>query len=96
MVINEYCKDCQIRRNLNKYPATASADEIAEYQRGVRDIIAHCDGLSTPQISEKMIELPPPGPAQNLNAKPPFRVKNQRSGIVVDLSTSGPFSPESI
>lgn len=57
MVINEYCKDCQIRRNLNKYPATASADEIAEYQRGVRNIIAHCDGLSTPQISEKMNAL---------------------------------------
>ena len=35
MVINEYCKNCQIRRNLNKYPATASADEIAEYQQGV-------------------------------------------------------------
>ena len=57
MVINEYCKDCQIRRNLIKYPATASADEIAEYQIGVRNIIAHCDGLSTPQISEKMIAL---------------------------------------
>ena len=41
MVINGYCKDCQIRRNINKYPATASADQIADYQRGVRDIIAH-------------------------------------------------------
>ena len=49
MVINEYCKDCQIRRNLIKYPATASADEIAAYQQGVRNIIAHSDGLSTPQ-----------------------------------------------
>lgn len=57
MVINEYCKDCQIRRNSNKYPATASTDEIAEYRRGVRNIIAQCDGLSTPQISEKMIAL---------------------------------------
>ncbi|MBR1576893.1 MAG: hypothetical protein IJ654_10675 [Bacteroidales bacterium] len=46
MVINGYCKDCQIRRNINKYPATASADQIADYQRGVRDIIAHCEGLS--------------------------------------------------
>ena len=57
MVINEYCKDCQIRRNLIKYPATASADEIAAYQQGVRNIIAHSDGLSTPQTSEKMIAL---------------------------------------
>ena len=57
MVINEYCKECQIRRNLIKYPATASADEIAAYQQGVRNIIAHSDGLSTPQTSEKMIAL---------------------------------------
>ena len=57
MVINEYCKNCQIRRNLIKYPATASADEIAAYQQGVRNIIAHSDGLSTPQTSEKMIAL---------------------------------------
>lgn len=40
MIINEYCKDCQIRRNIKRYPSTASADEIAAYQRGVRDIIA--------------------------------------------------------
>ncbi len=57
MIINEYCKDCQIRRNLNRYPATASAEKIAEYQRGVRDIITHCEGLSTPQISVKMRAL---------------------------------------
>ena len=57
MVINEYCKDCQIRRNSKKYPATASAKDVEEYQRGVRDIIAHCDGLSTPQISEMMSAL---------------------------------------
>ena len=57
MVINEYCKNCQLRRNLIKYPATASADEVAAYQRGVRNILAHSDGLSTPQTSEKMIAL---------------------------------------
>ena len=57
MVINEYCKDCQIRVNMKRYPATAPADVIAEYQRGVRAIIAHCEGLSTPQISEKMMAL---------------------------------------
>lgn len=70
MVINEYCKNCQIRRNMNKYPATASPDEIAEYQRGVRTIIAHCDGLSTPQISEKMIALRREffGPAKDFTA----------------------------
>ena len=57
MIINEYCKDCQIRQNINKYPASATAEEIAAYQCGVRDIIARCDGLSTPQISEKMNAL---------------------------------------
>ena len=34
-------------------------------------------------------------PTQNRKDSPPFRVKNQRSGVVVDFSTSGPFSPES-
>lgn len=57
MIINEYCKDCQIRQNINKYPASATAEERAAYQCGVRDIIARCDGLSTPQISEKMNAL---------------------------------------
>ena len=57
MIINEYCKDCQIRRNLNKFPSSAPAFEIEAYQHGVREIIAHCDGLSTPQISEKMYAL---------------------------------------
>jgi hypothetical protein len=32
---------------------------------------------------------------QNRNDSPPFKVKNQRSGVVVDFRTSGPFSPES-
>lgn len=57
MIINEYCKDCQIRRNLNKYPSSAPAFKIEAYQHGVMEIIAHCDGLSTPQISEKMNAL---------------------------------------
>ena len=35
------------------------------------------------------------GKPQNRKDSPPFRVKNQRSGVVVDFSTSGPFSPES-
>jgi len=70
LIINEYCKNCQIKRNINKYPATASAAEIAEYQRGVRDIVAHCDGLSTPQISEKMDALRRErfGPARDFTA----------------------------
>lgn len=82
MVINEYCKDCQIRRNLNKYPATASADEIAEYQRGVRNIIAHCDGLSTPQISEKMNALRCElfGPARDFTA-----IKRHFNSLMLNL-----------
>ena len=82
MVINEYCKDCQIRRNLNKYPATASADEIAEYQRGVRTIIAHCDGLSTPQISEKMNALRCElfGPARDFTA-----IKRHFNSLMLNL-----------
>ncbi|MBQ6577004.1 MAG: DUF89 family protein [Bacteroidales bacterium] len=82
MVINEYCKDCQIRRNMNKYPATASDDEIAEYQRGVRTIVAHCDGLSTPQISEKMSALRCEhfGPAKDFTA-----IKQYFNRLMLDL-----------
>ena len=82
MVINEYCKDCQIRRNMNKYPATASADEIAEYQRAVRNIIAHCDGLSTPQISELMTALRCErfGPAKDFSA-----IKRHFNSLMLDL-----------
>ena len=82
MFINEYCKDCQIRRNLKKYPASASADEIAEYQRGVRNIIEHCEGLSAPQISEKMAALRRQlfGPAEDFTA-----IKQHFNSLMLDL-----------
>lgn len=82
MVINEYCKDCQIRRNINKYPATASADQIADYQRGVRDIIAHCEGLSAPQVSEQMKALRCRhfGPSRDYTA-----VKQHFNGLMLNL-----------
>ena len=57
MLINETCKACQIKRNLNAYPAGASPEEIRVYQSRVRDIIDHCDGLSTPQVAEQMYDL---------------------------------------
>ena len=57
MVINEECKQCQIRQNINKYPEYATQGEIKRYQDAVRNIIESCDGLSTPQIAEKMYSL---------------------------------------
>lgn len=57
MVINEECKQCQIRQNINKYPEYATQGEIKSYQDAVRNIIESCDGLSTPQIAEKMYSL---------------------------------------
>lgn len=57
MLINENCKNCQLKKNLNAYPAGASQESIDIYQLRVRDILDKCDGLSTPQVAEKMYDL---------------------------------------
>ena len=54
MVINENCKVCQIKRNIDKYPLNATEEEIKEYQHKVKEIVENSDGLSTPQVAEKM------------------------------------------
>ena len=57
MKINDNCKNCQLRKNLNAYPAGASPESIDIYQLRVRDILDKCDGISTPQVAEKMYDL---------------------------------------
>lgn len=57
MVISEYCKQCQIKRNMAKYPANASAEQIKRYQDEVQEIVKNSDGYTTPQVSEKMNAL---------------------------------------
>lgn len=57
MVISEYCKKCQIKRNMVKYPANASAEQIKRYQDEVQEIVKNSDGYTTPQVSEKMNAL---------------------------------------
>lgn len=57
MVINENCKVCQIKRNIDKYPLNATEEEIKEYQHKVKEIVENSDGLSTPQVVEKMDDL---------------------------------------
>ena len=57
MVINEECKKCQIKRNINKYPVNATEEKITEYQYKVKEIVKNSDGLSTPQVVEKMDNL---------------------------------------
>ena len=57
MIINENCKKCQLKKNMNSYPEGASPDKIEAYQSGVREILDNCDGLSTPQVAEKMYDL---------------------------------------
>lgn len=57
MVINENCKVCQIKRNIDKYPLNATEEEIKEYQHKVKEIVENSDGLSTPQVAEKMDDL---------------------------------------
>ena len=57
MIINENCKKCQLKKNMKSYPAGASPDKIEAYQSRVREILDNCDGLSTPQVAEKMYDL---------------------------------------
>lgn len=57
MIINEECKKCQIKRNINKYPIDATEGKITEYQYEVKEIVKNSDGLSTPQVAEKMDNL---------------------------------------
>lgn len=57
MIINEECKKCQIKRNINKYPVNATEEKITEYQYKVKEIVKNSDGLSTPQVAEKMDNL---------------------------------------
>lgn len=57
MIINEECKKCQIKRNVNKYPIDATEGKITEYQYKVKEIVKNSDGLSTPQVAEKMDNL---------------------------------------
>ena len=54
MLINEICKSCLLRKNINVYPKTATRESIERYQRKLRDILEHCDGFSTPQIAEQI------------------------------------------
>ena len=42
MLINETCKDCQIKKNINAYPDWASSEKIEIYQARVRDILDKC------------------------------------------------------
>ena len=51
MLINENCIKCQIKKNLNAYPAGTSQDLVEIYQSRVRDILDRCYGLSTPQFT---------------------------------------------
>lgn len=57
MIISEYCKECQIKRNMANYPVDASKEQIKRYQNAVQEIVKNCDGEATPQISEKMKAL---------------------------------------
>lgn len=57
MVISDYCKKCQITRNMAKYPSNASEEQIKRYQHEVQEIVKNSDGYATPQISEKMNAL---------------------------------------
>ena len=57
MVISDYCKKCQITRNMAKYPSNASEEQIKRYQHEVQEIVKKSDGYATPQISEKMNAL---------------------------------------
>lgn len=57
MKINEFCKNCLLRKNLHAYPLSASPEQAAAYQKKVRSILDRCSDLSAPEITEKMDNL---------------------------------------
>ena len=57
MIINEACRQCLYRMNIHKYPENAAPHETATYQNAVQAVIEHCEGLSTPQIAEKLSSI---------------------------------------
>ena len=57
MKINEFCRNCLLRKNLQAYPPSASPEQAAAYQKEVRSILDRCSGLSAPEITEKMDNL---------------------------------------
>ena len=57
MKINEFCRNCLLRKNLQAYPPSASPEQAAAYQKEVRSILDRCSNLSAPEITEKMDNL---------------------------------------
>ena len=57
MKINEFCRNCLLRKNLQAYPPSASPEQAAAYQKEVCSIVDRCSGLSAPEITEKMDNL---------------------------------------
>ncbi len=57
MLINDHCKSCLIRKNIQSYPADASPEKIRTYQAEVRSTVENADGLSTPQVAGKLYAL---------------------------------------
>ena len=57
MLVNEFCKSCLLRKNLNAYPASAAPEDIEEYRHRLRDALARCDGLSSPQIAAQIYAI---------------------------------------
>ena len=55
MVINEECKKCQIKRNINKYPVNATEEKITEYQYKVKEIVKNSDGYLHHRLQKKWI-----------------------------------------
>ena len=57
MLINQDCKACMIRQNINAFPEHAAKKDIISYQQEVRNLIETCEGISTPQLAEKVYSL---------------------------------------
>lgn len=57
MLINEVCRDCQLKRNIDMYPAGSPPEVIEVYQSRVREILDRSDGISTPEVAEQMYDL---------------------------------------
>lgn len=57
MKINDFCRNCLQRKNIDAYPPSAAPDQIIAYQQAVRGILERGRSLSAPEISEQMQAL---------------------------------------
>ena len=57
MIINEECKKCQIKRNVDKYPDNVTKEEIKKYQYKNRILVLDSNGLLIEELNKINCQL---------------------------------------